>query len=134
MPPASSLGVGRLAEGRGEAHGEAMLLLFALALGPDLAAEARREVARQECRLKDKEADVTVCGRREQKNRYQVTDPTAPYDPKGNFKGAMTERMGWIAEGDSGIGSCSNIGLSAGTGCFEKAWRRSLQQKGWLVR
>lgn len=111
-----------------------MLLLFALALGPDLAGAARREVLRQECRLKDEGADVTVCGRREQKNRYQVTDPAAPYDPKGNFKGAMTERMGWIAEGDSGIGSCSNIGPSAGTGCFEKAWRRTLQQKGWLVR
>jgi hypothetical protein len=112
----------------------AMLLLFALALGPDLAEAARREVLRQECRLKDEGVDVTVCGRREQKNRYQVTDPTAPYDPKGNFKGAMTERMGWISEGDSGIGSCSNIGPSAGTGCFEKAWRRGLQQKGWLVR
>jgi hypothetical protein len=130
------MGVGRVGL-RGGADGRmvrAMLLLFALALGPDLAAEARREVARQECRLKDQTADVTVCGRREQKNRYQITDPTAPYDPKGNFKGAMTERMGWISEGDSGIGSCSSVGPSAGTGCFEKSWRRSLQQKGWLVR
>ena len=111
-----------------------LLLLLTLALGPDLAADARQEVLRQECRLKDESADVTVCGRREQKNRYQVTDPNAPYDPKGNDKGAMTERMGWISEGDSGIGSCSNIGPSAGTGCFEKSWRRGLQQKGWLVR
>ncbi|GAA4000970.1 hypothetical protein GCM10022211_09510 [Sphingomonas humi] len=119
----------------GTAHGCAMLWLLSLAAaGPDLGEAARREVARQECRLRDEGADVTVCGRREQKNRYQVTDPTAPYDPGGNVKGAMTERMGWIAEGDSGIGSCSNIGPSAGTGCFEKAWRRTLQQKGWLVR
>lgn len=111
-----------------------MLLLMAFAVGPDLGEAARREVLRQECRLKDESADVTVCGRREQKSRYQVTDPAAPYDPGGNVKGVMTERMGWIAEGDSGIGSCTNIGPSAGTGCFEKAWRKTLQQKGWLVR
>lgn len=111
-----------------------MLLLFSLALGPDLSEAARREVARQECRLRDEAADVTVCGRRDQQKRYQVTDPAAPYDPRGSVKGVMTERMGWIAEGDSGIGSCTNIGPSAGTGCFEKAWRRTLQQKGWLVR
>lgn len=109
-------------------------MMMTFAVGPDLSQAARREVLRQECRTTDQEADVTVCGRRDQKKRYQVTDPTAPYDPKGNFKGAMTERMGWIAEGDSGIGSCSNIGPSAGTGCFEKAWRRTLQQEGWLVR
>jgi hypothetical protein len=111
-----------------------MLMMVALAFGPDLAEAARREVARQECRLKDEAEVITVCGRREERSRYQVTDPAAHYDPKGNFKGAMTERMGWIAEGDSGIGSCTNIGPSAGTGCFVKSWRRSLQQKGWLVR
>lgn len=111
-----------------------MLMIMALAIGPDLAEAARREVARQECRLKDEAEVITVCGRREERNRYQVTDPAAPYDPGGNVKGAMTERMGWISHGDSGIGSCSNIGPSAGTGCFEKTWRRSLQQKGWLVR
>lgn len=111
-----------------------MLLLLALAAGPDLAGAATHEVARQECRLRDREDAVTVCGRRDQRRIYQVTDPNAPYDPKGNVMGAMTERMNWVAEGDSGIGSCSNIGPSAGTGCFEKAFRRSLQQKGWLVR
>lgn len=111
-----------------------MLMWMALAAGPDLSHSVRKEVARQECRLRDEAADVTVCGRREQQSRYQVTDPTAPYDPRGPVKGVMTERMGWIAEGDSGIGSCTNIGPSAGTGCFEKSWRRGLQQKGWLVR
>jgi hypothetical protein len=112
-----------------------MLLLTAIALAPDVAGTASREVARQECRLRTgEEAEITVCGRRDEQRRYQVLDPTASYDPTGNVKGAMTERMGWIGEGDSGIGSCSNIGPSAGTGCFVKSWRRRLQQKGWLVR
>lgn len=111
-----------------------MLMLAVLLAGPDLAAASRREVARQECKLREEGEEIIVCGRRDNKERYQVTDPAAPYDPRGNVKGAMTERMGWIAEGDTGIGSCSGVGPSAGTGCFEKAWRRSLQQKGWLVR
>lgn len=111
-----------------------MLMLAALLAGPDLSASTRMEVARQECRLRDADDAITVCGRREDKKKYQVTDPAAPYDPGGNVKGAMTERMNWIAEGDTGIGSCTNVGPSAGTGCFVKSWRRSLQQKGWLVR
>jgi len=111
-----------------------MLLLAALAAAPDLAGSVHQEVARQECRLRDGENEVTVCGRREQRQRYQVTDPGAPYDPGGNVKGVMTERMGWIGEGDSGIGSCGPVGPSAGTGCFVKSLRRTLQQKGWLVR
>lgn len=110
------------------------IALLAHAAAPDLSGSASREVARQECRLRDEAEAITVCGRRDQKTRYQVIDPAAAYDPKGNVEGPMTERMGWIAEGDSGIGSCSPIGPSAGTGCFERAWRRSLQQKGWLVR
>jgi hypothetical protein len=112
-----------------------MLLLFAaLAPGADLSSSVSREVARQECRLREDKEAVTVCGRREGQKRYQVTDPDAPYDPWGTVKGVMTERMGWIGEGDTGIGSCSAVGPSAGTGCFVKEWRRSLQQKGWLVR
>lgn len=111
-----------------------MLLFLALAAEPDLAASATREVARQECRLRDATESITVCGRRDQRRIYQVTDPTAPYDPEGNVRGAMTERMNWVGEGDTGIGSCSNVGPSAGTGCFVKSWRRRLQQKGWLVR
>lgn len=108
--------------------------LAMLALAPDLSHAITEEVARQECRFRGDEQAITVCGRREQQKKYQVTDPEAPYDPKGNVKGVMTERMGWIGEGDTGIGSCGPVGPSAGTGCFVKLWRRSLQQKGWLVR
>lgn len=109
-------------------------LLLLLAGSPDLSASASREVARQECRLRDEEEAITVCGRRDQKKRYQVTDPNAPYDPEGEVKGVMTERMGWIGEGDTGIDSCSPVGPGGFTGCHVKAWRRTLQQKGWLVR
>ena len=111
-----------------------LLLLAALGADPDLSAAATREVARQECQLRDEDDVVTVCGRRESQKRYQVTDPEAPYDPRGKVKGVMTERMGWIGEGDTGIGSCSPVGPGGFTGCHVKAWKRTLQQKGWLVR
>jgi hypothetical protein len=110
------------------------LSLFLLAADPDLASAASREVARQECRLRGAEKAITVCGRREGQRRYQVTDPEAPYDPRGRVEGVMTERMGWIGEGDTGIGSCSPVGPGGFTGCHVKAWKRTLQQKGWLVR
>jgi hypothetical protein len=98
----------------------AMLMMMALAFGPDLAEAARREVARQECRLKDEATRSPCAAGARSASRYQVTDPAAPYDPGGNVKGVMTERMGWIAEGDSGIGSCSNIGPSAGHGLLRE--------------
>lgn len=111
-----------------------LLLLLASTAPPDLSASVREEVARGECRAPAGGQDIEVCGRREERRRYQVTDPAAPYDPDGEVKGVMTERMGWIGEGDSGIGSCGPVGPSSGTGCFVRAWRRTLQQRGWLVR
>jgi hypothetical protein len=111
-----------------------LLLLAAFAPDADLSASVSREVARQECRLREDEDAITVCGRRDQQKRYQVTDPAAPYDPEGLVKGVMTERMGWISEGDTGIDSCSPVGPGGFTGCHVKAWKRTLQQKGWLVR
>ncbi|GAA4010376.1 hypothetical protein GCM10022280_04480 [Sphingomonas swuensis] len=110
------------------------VLFLVVVLAPDLSGAVTREVARQECRSRGEDAEVLVCGRRAQAQRYQVTPPDAPYDPGGNVKGVMTERMGWVGEGDTGIGSCGPVGPSAGTGCFVKSWRRTLQQQGWLVR
>jgi hypothetical protein len=116
----------------------ALMLLLSLSLllsaEPDLSASVTREVARSECRLRDAEEAITVCGRRDEQKRYQVTDPNAPYDPRGQVEGVMTERMGWISEGESGPETCSGIGLGGHTGCFAKDFRKKLQQKGWLVR
>jgi len=118
-----------------QAHTKNVLLLLTLAAADsDLSAMVKQEVAKQECRFGQQGDAVTVCGRREQQRRYQVTDPAAPYDPKGPVKGVMRERMGWISEGDTGPGSCSGVGPGGWTGCGAKAFRQRLQQKGWLVR
>lgn len=103
---------------------------MALILGPDLSGEASREVARQECRLRDAENEIVVCGRRDARNRYQVTDPSAPFDPAGEADSVARERAKWAEEGDTGINSCSPVGPGGFTGCMLKNWRRQRQQRG----
>jgi hypothetical protein len=105
------------------------LLLALLAAGPDLSAEIRRQVARQECRApQDGEADVTVCARRDRPRPYQVTDPKR-FDPTGPYDSVARERGRWIEELDTGTGSCTAIGPGGWTGCMLKQHRRERQQK-----
>ena len=110
-----------------------MLLFLALgAADPDIAEAARREVARQECRLKERSDEVVVCGRRDMLKRYQVTDPDAPWDPLGTTESVARERATWIQEGDTGVQSCGPVGPGGWTGCTVKQWKRERQQElGW---
>ena len=109
-----------------------MLLLLAAFAEPELSASASREVARQECRLREQRDEVVVCGRRDAQRRYQVTDPDAPFDPSGPVDSVARERSRWVEEGDVGIQSCSAVGPGGWTGCAVKQWKRARQQhKGW---
>jgi hypothetical protein len=110
----------------------ALLALSAFA-EPDLSAEVSRQVARQECRVRDREADeVVVCATRDRNRRYQVTDPDAPFDRFGNAHSAASDRARWVEEGDTGIDSCSAIGPAGFTGCLAKSWRKKRQkERGW---
>lgn len=109
-----------------------LLALLAVAdLGVDLSGAASKEVARQECRAPADKDEVLVCGRRDQQKRYQVTDPDAPFDPAGSVDSVATERGRWIAEGDTGIGSCGPVGPGGWTGCMLKQWRKKRQQQGY---
>lgn len=109
-----------------------LILLLAAQADPDVAAAASREVARQECRLRDGTDEVVVCGRRDSQRRYKVTDPAAPFDPSGPVDSVARERSRWAEEGDLGIQSCSAVGPGGWTGCAVKGWKRARQQhKGW---
>ncbi|WP_205479223.1 hypothetical protein [Sphingomonas arenae] len=109
-----------------------LLVLLAVQASPDLARAASREVARQECRLREKADEVVVCGRRDAQRRYQVTDPNAPFDPSGPVDSVARERSRWVEEGDVGTQSCSAVGPGGWTGCAVKQWKRARQQhKGW---
>ncbi len=106
-----------------------LLFVAALAAGPDYGDEARRQVLRQECRLRDETAEVVVCGRRDRLKRYQVTDPDAPFDPEGPVDSVARERGRWIEELDTGTGECKSYGLGGFTGCMLKRHRNDRQQK-----
>ena len=99
---------------------------------PDLSGAASRDVAQQECRVGGSGSDVLVCGRREGLKRYQVTDPKAPWNPSGQGKSQLRERMSWIEEGDTGAGSCSAVGPGGFTRCMLKQHKKNRQQyEGW---
>lgn len=105
------------------------LFLALLAAAPDLSAEIKREVARQECKQPSGEgADVVVCARRDRPRPYQVTDPKR-FDPTGPRHSVARERGRWVEELDTGIGSCTAIGPGGSSGCMLKQHRRDRQQK-----
>ena len=98
----------------------ASLLILTMMLAPDLPAEAIRAVAVGECRAVDRD-EIIVCGSRKRDERYRLPDRSdAPFDPAGEMKSVMNERVGWAAEGDSGTQSCSAVGPGGWTGCMVK--------------
>lgn len=105
--------------------------LFALLLAPDLPAETSREVARQECRALDTDA-IIVCANRNERSRFRLPDRSKdPFNPAGEMKSVMNERVGWVAEGDSGTQSCSAVGPGGWTGCMVKGWKVERDQTQW---
>lgn len=107
------------------------LLLFALMVAPDLPAEASREVAIGECKAVDRD-EILVCGSRKRDERFRLPDRSKlPFDPGGEMKSVMNERVGWAAEGDSGTQSCSAVGPGGWTGCMVKGWKVERDQTQW---
>ncbi len=106
-------------------------LLLVLLLAPDPAADASREVARQECKAVDKD-EIIVCADRNQRSRFRLPDRrNDPFDPFGDTNSVMNERVGWAAEGDAGTQSCSAVGPGGWTGCMVKTWKESRDQTQW---
>lgn len=105
-------------------------LILALMLAPNLPAEASREVAIGECKLVDPDV-IIICGSRKRDERFRLPDRNGPFDPKGDMKSVMNERVGWAAEGDVGINSCSAVGPGGWTGCMVKGWNRERDQNQW---
>ena len=107
------------------------VVLLALLLAPNLPAETSREVARGECKAVDKD-EVIVCADRNRRSRFRLPDTSGdPFDPAGDTKSVMNERVGWAAEGDVGTQSCSPVGPGGWTGCMVKGWKESRDQTQW---
>ena len=109
----------------------AVAVLLAAFATPDPAAEASREVARGECRSGIND-EIIVCGKRDRSPfRLPDTSSNQPFDPYGDTKSVMNERVGWAAEGDVGTQSCGPVGPGGWTGCMVKGWKESRDQTQW---
>ncbi len=109
----------------------AAYLFFAVMLSPDLSADVSREVAIAECKAVDPD-EIVVCGSRRRDERYRLPDRSnAPFDPAGEMKSVMNERVGWAAEGDTGTQSCGPVGPGGWTGCMVKSWKVERDQNQW---
>ncbi len=108
-----------------------LIALLLLAAGPDLSAEATREAAREECAQAQDPDESVVCAPRGGRSRYRLPPSDGAFDPRGPKASVSRERSRWIEDGDTGIQSCSPVGIGGWTGCMQKEWRRQRQQEGW---
>ena len=75
--------------------------------------------------------DITVCGRRNDSNGYQLPAPER-FDPGGTVDSVSRERHRLLDVGAVGIGSCSTVGPGGWTGCMHNSWREADEQ--WAGR
>ena len=82
----------------------------------------------ERCRRALEDDDIVVCGRRSDDSRYRLPPLAEGFDPNGDVPSVSRERNGLLEGGESGIGSCSNAGAGAWTGCFA-IWVKHRQQQ-----
>ena len=91
-----------------------------------------KAVREQECRGgASGDADIVVCGRRQQDERYRLPYRYRPFDPAGETESVMRERSRWAEGGEAGIQSCGPVGPGGWTGCMVRDWTRQREQYQW---
>ena len=76
--------------------------------------------------------EIIVCANRKHVSPYRLPDRDRPFDPFGDTRSVMNERVGWAAEGDVGALACSPVGPTSGwVGCKVKSWKESRDQTQW---
>ena len=106
------------------------LLLIAAADVP-LGQAVRESVDATECKPRKDQDEVIVCANRDYRSPYRLPERSGPFDPAGEMKSVMNERVGWAAEGDVGTQSCSTVGLGGWTGCILKMQKQNRDQYQW---
>jgi hypothetical protein len=86
----------------------------------DCAAEARAAQARGD--------ELVVCGDREARSPYRIPEPPDRFDPAGTVQSVSRERHSMYEVGDSGIGSCSPVGVGGASGCMLRGWKAKREQ------
>ena len=72
--------------------------------------------------------EVVVCGRQE-RSPYRLPEPPPGFDPDGGVDSVSRERNALFDVGETGIGSCSNVGPGGSFGCTFKRWKHDQQQR-----
>lgn len=71
--------------------------------------------------------EIIVQGSRD-RSPYRLPENREGFDPQGAMESVLRERTRWMEGGESGIGSCSNIGPAGMTGCDITVIERAYQQ------
>ena len=106
-------------------------LLLAAAVPVPLDQAVRESIDAIECKPRPNKDEVIVCANRNHVSPYRLPQADVPFDPAGDTKSVMNERVGWAAEGDVGTQSCSPVGVGGWTGCMVKGWKESRDQTQW---
>jgi hypothetical protein len=77
---------------------------------------------------KQPSGDIVVCGRRGESSPYRLPRLNDGFDPDGPVDSVSRERHRLFEVGESGIGSCSNAGAGAWTGCGAIEFKQFHQQ------
>ena len=107
------------------------LVLLAAAGAVPLGQAVQESIDANECRQRPGKGDIIVCATRNYRSPFRLPEDDAPFDPYGESKSVMNERVGWAAEGDVGTQSCSAVGPGGWTGCMVKSWKESRDQTQW---
>ena len=107
------------------------LVLLAAAGAMPLGQAVQESIDATECKPRPGKDDIIVCANRNYRSPFRLPEDNAPFDPSGEVKSVMNERVGWAAQGDVGTQSCSAVGPGGWTGCFVKESKQYRDQTQW---
>lgn len=73
--------------------------------------------------------DIVVCGQRGERSPFRLPPQREGFDPDGAMPSVARERHRLYEVGDTGIGSCTNVGPGGWTGCQFLYWRDQHHQR-----
>jgi hypothetical protein len=74
---------------------------------------------------------VIICARPDSPYRLPPAARDPGFDVNGSVDSVARERHKLMEVGDTGSGSCSNVGAGGWTGCMVKGWEAADQQRGF---
>ena len=105
------------------------LVLLAAAGAVPLGQAVQESIDATECKPRRGKDDIIVCANRNHVSPYRLPDRNQPFDPFGDTKSVMNERVGWASQGDVGTQSCGPVGPGGWTGCMVRVGRKAATRR-----